>query len=239
MNLILFERAELDLPLPRADPRARHILEVLRRGNGDSFDVGLVNGPIGKAVIVQLGDAALSLTFTWSSTPPKADLITLLIGLPRPQTARDILRDATTIGVGAIHFVATERSDANYATSSLWTSGEWRRHCLAGAAQAFSTQVPTVTSGSSLDHALGALPTDCQRLAPDNYEATAPLSECHVLRDTPLTLAFGPERGWGPADRTALRSHGFILVHLGSRVLRSETAVVAALALVRARVGLM
>jgi RsmE family RNA methyltransferase len=52
-------------------------------------------------------------------------------------------------------------------------------------------------------------------------------------------LALGPERGWGPADRAALRAHGFTLVHLGPRVLRSETAVVAALTLVRAQLGLI
>jgi RsmE family RNA methyltransferase len=52
-------------------------------------------------------------------------------------------------------------------------------------------------------------------------------------------LALGPERGWGPADRAALRAYGFTLVHLGPRVLRSETAVIAALTLVRARLGLL
>ena len=41
------------------------------------------------------------------------------------------------------------------------------------------------------------------------------------------------------ADRTALRAHGFTLVHLGPRVLRSETAVVAALTLIRAKLGLL
>jgi RsmE family RNA methyltransferase len=46
-----------------------------------------------------------------------------------------------------------------------------------------------------------------------------------------LTLAFGPERGWGPADRAALRAAGFTLCSLGERVLRLETAVTAALAL--------
>jgi RsmE family RNA methyltransferase len=59
------------------------------------------------------------------------------------------------------------------------------------------------------------------------------------LGETPVVLALGPERGWGPADRAALRAHGFTLVHLGTRVLRSETAVIAALTLVRARLGLL
>jgi len=54
-----------------------------------------------------------------------------------------------------------------------------------------------------------------------------------------VILALGPERGWGPADRAELRGHGFTLAHLGERVLRAETAVVAALAILRARAGLI
>ena len=242
MNLILFEPAELSAPLPRTDPRAEHLLKVLRRSVGDTFDVGLVDGPLGKGTLEAVTADALTLAFTWGPPPPPPAPITLLIGLPRPQTARDILRDATTLGVAALHFVATERSDPNYAAATLWTSGAWRRHCLAGAAQAFATQLPTVTSDQSLATALTALPPallppNSTRLALDHYEAATALAVCHLLDDKPVVLAFGPERGWGPADRAALRAAGFALVHLGPRVLRSETAVVAALALVRARLG--
>lgn len=240
MNLILFELAELTAPLPHTDPRAEHILNVLRRQIGEAFDVGLIDGPLGKGTIAAISATALTVTYTWGPLPPPPDPITLLLGLPRPQTARDILRDATTLGVGAIHFVATERSDPNYAAATLWSSGEWRRHCLAGAAQAFATRLPAVTSNHTLATALAALPAAAtQRLALDNYEATCPLSECHIIGDTSVVLALGPERGWGPADRAELRAHGFTLVHLGSRVLRSETAVVAALTLVRAQLGLL
>ena len=43
MNLILCEPPELTVPLPRNDPRAEHILKVLRRQIGDTFDVGLTS----------------------------------------------------------------------------------------------------------------------------------------------------------------------------------------------------
>jgi RsmE family RNA methyltransferase len=236
---VLFEPDEVSRPLLRSDSRAEHVLKVLRRVPGDTFDAGLVNGPIGKATLTALEPTALLLTFAWGPPPPPADPITLLIGLPRPQTARDVLRDATTLGVGALRFVHTERSDANYATSSLWSSGEWRRHCLTGAAQAFTTRIPEVVAGSSLEATLADLPPGGTRLALDNYEATAALARCHVLPDTALTLALGPERGWGSGDRNALRAHGFTLVHLGPRVLRTETAVLAGLTLIRAHLGLL
>jgi RsmE family RNA methyltransferase len=50
-----------------------------------------------------------------------------------------------------------------------------------------------------------------------------------------VTVAIGPERGWGPGDRAILRAAGATLHHLGPRVLRVEMAVVAALSLVHAR----
>ena len=234
MNLVLFEPTELSAPLPRTDPRATHILDVLRRREGDTFDAGVVGGPLGKATLASVGAAALALDFAWNPPPAPLPPTALLIGLPRPQTARDILREATTLGATGIHFIATERADRNYAASTLWTSGEWRRHCLAGAAQAFDTRIPEVTWTHTLATVLSALPSAATRLALDNYEASVPLQKCNLMGDTSLVLALGPERGWGPADREALRAAGFTLAHLGTRVLRVETAVVAALAIARA-----
>lgn len=240
MNLVLFEAAELTAPLPRTDPRAAHILDVLRRREGDTFDAGTVNGPRGKATLAATTRDALTLAFTWDTPLPPLPPTTLLIGLPRPQTARDILRDATTLGATCIHFIATERADPNYATSTLWTSGEWRRHCLTGAAQAFDTRIPEVTWTHTLASALAFQPASSVRIALDNYESPASLRTCRLTSDKPsdsaggLVLALGPERGFGPSDRDALRAAGFTLAHLGSRVLRVETAVVAALAITRA-----
>jgi RsmE family RNA methyltransferase len=215
-----------------------HVLEVLRRQCGDRFDAGVVNGPRGKATLVSVADAGLELAFTWETGTPAPEPITLIVGLPRPQTARDVLRDATTLGVGALHFVRTERSDPNYQRSQLWSSGEWRRHVIAGAEQAFHTAIPEVTHTLTLAEALLGLPANTSRLALDNYEASAPLSTMQPAATTPAVLAVGGERGWTAADRATLREHGFTLVHLGGRVLRTETAVTASLTLLRARLGL-
>jgi len=245
VNLILFEPAETERPLPRSDPRAAHVLDVLRRREGDTFDAGLVDGPRGKATVFAIGAEALTLSFAWGPPPPPLDPITLIVGLPRPQTARKILQEATTLGVAAMHFVATEKSEASYAHSTLWSSGEWRRHVIAGAEQAFDTRLPQINWNRSLAEVVAALPPAATRLALDHYEAAAPLPGCHLIDDNragappaDTVLAFGPERGWSARDRTLLRANGFSLVHLGTRVLRTETAVVAAVALVKARLGL-
>ena len=240
MNLILFEPAELTAPRSLRDPRAAHLLGVLRRGVGGTFDCGLVNGPRGKATVVALDAVAVTLTFAWDTTPPPAPApITLLLGLPRPQTARDILRDATSLGVAALHFVATDKSDPNYAHSSLWSSGEWRRHLVIGAEQAFDTHLPVVSHSRPLSEVLTALPAPTTSLVLDNYESPSALSTCAFAPSQAVVLAFGPERGWSAAERDAFRARHFRFAHLGPRVLRTETAVIAAVALVRAGLGLL
>lgn len=237
MNIILFTPDEIARPLPRTDARAAHLLTILRRKPGDPFDCGLINGPRGKGTILRVDADSLTLSFWWGKEPPPPDPITLVVGLPRPQTARDILRDATTMGVAAMHFVLTERSERSYAQSTLWSAGEWQRQIISGAEQGFDTRVPAVKHGQSLAATLAALPDDSIRLALDNYEAAAPLGTCHVIRDKSVVLALGSERGWTVADRASLRAAGFTLVHLGARVLRTETAVIAALTLVKAARG--
>jgi RsmE family RNA methyltransferase len=247
VNLVLFTPTELDRPLPRGDRRAIHLLRVLRRREGGTFDAGLVNGPRGKGTLATVGPDALTLTFAWGAEPPPLDPLVLIIGLPRPQTARDILRDATSLGVTAMHFIATEKGESSYAQSQLWTSDEWRRHLVIGAEQAFDTRLPEVTHGCSLMDVIGRLSEGVVRVALDNYESAIPLGQCKVATHCSrnpgsppaVVLAVGSERGWSAAERAGLRGSGFILAHLGPRVLRTETAVTAAIAVMKARRGLM
>jgi 16S rRNA (uracil1498-N3)-methyltransferase len=239
LNLILFQPAEVDRPLPINDFRAAHLLNVLRRGPGDTFDVGLINGPLGKGTLREVTPDHLILEFRWGPPPPPPDPVILIIGLPRPQTARKILSEATSLGVTALHFVQASRTEPSYAESTLWRSGEWKRHLEAGAAQAFCTRVPAVSYGQSLAEAVSIMPSHNHRIALDNYEAPNRLSDCQLMRDIPVVCALGPERGWTTEDREILRANGFAFAHLGTRVLRLETAVVAALALLKASRGLM
>jgi len=237
VNIILFSPSEVELPLSRQDNRARHILAVLRRQPGDSFDVGLIDGPRGKATLVEVRDADLRLAFTWGQPPPPLAPIRLILGLPRPQTARDLLREGAALGVAGMDFVRTTRAEASYAQSSLWTSDEWRQLLTAGAAQAFCTRLPAVRHGHALADAIAALPAGCVRLALDNYEASAALADLALPAAPAVALALGAERGWSDDERALLREKEFRFVHLGARVLRMETACIAAVTLVKARQG--
>jgi RsmE family RNA methyltransferase len=203
---------------------------VLRRRVGDRFDAGIANGPRGTATVTAVTPEGVCFSFQAVAEPPPADPVTLVVALPRPQTARKILAEAAALGVAVLRFFPADKGEPGYASSTLW-DGEWRRHVAAGAAQAFDTRLPEVARDAGLAEALESLPAGCTRLALDNYEGAFRLGP---VSGRPLALAFGPERGWSPAERDLLRGRGFRLAHLGPRVLRTETAVVAALALAKA-----
>jgi RsmE family RNA methyltransferase len=145
-----------------------------------------------------------------------------------------------------LHFVTTERGEASYASSTLWSSGEWRRHLLAGAAQAFCTRLPDVSFGRTLADVIAELPPHATRVALDNYESPLSLkaaakppastNEPHAINQA-VVLALGSERGWTGPERDLLRANAFTLAHLGPRVLRTETACVASIAIVKSSLG--
>jgi 16S rRNA (uracil1498-N3)-methyltransferase len=238
VNLVLFEQGELDAPLAPDDPRARHVRETLKRTTGGSFDCGVVDGPRGRATIDADTPEGMRLVFTWSKEPPPLPPLWLIIGLPRPQTVRKVLREVTALGVARIMFFTSERSESSYAASSVWRSEEIRRHLKNGAAQAFCTRLPEVCQVDSLEAAVELTTAAAHKFALDIYEAGAPLAEFDA-GGVPVVLAVGSERGWTGRERALLRATEYTLVHLGPRVLRTETASVAGLTLLRAKMGLL
>ena len=230
MNLILFETAAERAILPDDDPRTTHVREILRLKVGDAFDVAVANGPRGKATVLENCSEGMSLGFTWEQSV-RDDLfpIRLLVGLPRPQTARKILEQAAALGAGAMDFFGTDKGEPSYADSKLWTTDEWKRHLTRGVEQAFCSFIPKVRHWRNLEAVLDDLSQSDGRLALDLYEADAPLSTDAVAGKESIILAVGPESGWSPRERDLLREAEFSLLHLGERVLRQETACLTAL----------
>ena len=233
VNIILFEESEVDTPFKREDPRVVHLLEVLRRTPGDETDVGLVNGPRGKAVLRSVDDDQVVLDFRWAEEPEPLLPIDLIVGLSRPQTSRKILQEVTSLGVRRILFVATDRGERSYETSKLWTTDEWRQCIRSGVEQAFSTRFPEVQFGLTLIDGIDAMDGLPNRICLDNYEATGSLRDA-TGGHAAAVLAIGSERGWSAKERDLFRSHGFELAHLGQRPLRTETAAIAAVSIVAA-----
>ncbi|OUU41630.1 MAG: hypothetical protein CBC16_04835 [Verrucomicrobia bacterium TMED56] len=232
LNLVLLPKQVTQAKWSISDPRAVHILEVLKVGLGDEIDFAVENGPLGKGKLETLGDEFLELSFKWESLANKDFLpVCLLIGLSRPQTCRKILDQGSTMGVQEFHFFGTDRGEPSYASSPLWTTDEWKVRIRKGVEQAFSSFMPTCMLHQDLKSVLGNLTTKKKslRIGLDNYEGTSRFGTDLLSPVETVELAVGAERGWSRQERNLLRENGFKLQHLGERVLRVETAVVAAL----------
>lgn len=230
MNIVLFEPSEIGKPLPRDDDRSNHITEILSRRVGDRFDAGVVNGLRGKGTVTAIHDDRIEFEFDGAIEEPELYPIDLVVGMTRPQTCRKILRDATAMGVQRIFFVATEKGEPSYSSSKLWTTEEWRRQLVAGAAQAFTTRIPNVSIDLSIEETMTLVQSANTKVALDNYEASSSLAKIAGSKGA-VALAVGAERGWSSAERDLLRKNEFELAHLGIRPLRTETAIVAGLAI--------
>jgi 16S rRNA (uracil1498-N3)-methyltransferase len=80
------------------------------------------------------------------------------------------------------------------------------------------------------------LPPDATRLLLDP-EAPRAAGQLPLQGDGHLVLAIGPEGGWSPRDRATLQDAGFVGMRLGPRILRTETAGLAAIAALQSRHG--
>ncbi len=232
VNLVLITAEEAKSGLPPDDARSRHLRETVGLAVGGMFHVGVENGLRGIATITAVAPK-LSFTVAWENSPQARLPLTVLVGLPRPQTAKKVLHDLASLGAARIIFFESAKGDPGYLTSSLWKDGEWREHVLKGTEQACSTLVPEVTRVASLAAALIGLDANAWKLALDPYEATgAPEISAPAKA---AVLAIGPERGFAEEERAALRGAGFAFAHLGDRILRVEAAALVGGALMLAQ----
>lgn len=214
------------------DARARHLRETVGLAVGGTFHVGVENGRRGIATVTALAPR-LTFAVAWEKTAQARLPLTVLVGLPRPQTAKKVLHDLASLGAARLVFFESEKGDPGYLTSSLWKDGEWREHVLKGTEQACSTLVPEVARVGSLAEALRLADPSAWKLALDPYEASgAPELAAPA---TAAVLAIGPERGFGDGERRALRAAGFGFAHLGDRILRVEAAALVGGALMLAQ----
>lgn len=239
MNIILFENKPNFIP--RTDQRALHIRKILKLETGDSFRAGIIDGPVG--IVTILGHDEKGYDVEWRETGPPVGLypLTLIAGFVRPISAKRILREAASLGVGRLVFTVTDTGERSYLEANLWKSGEYRDYLINGLQTAGATKLPRVDLCRDVHEAVsagleGALfesmqgPNDPLRLLLDNRGDGAGIAE-KELRDRPVVIAVGSERGWSDREREVFLQAHFEPVRIGQRVLRTETACTAGAAL--------
>jgi len=242
MNMILFE----SLPeqksgvyrLHRKDPRAEHIVKVLRLKPGDTFSMGLVNGPSGRASVLSYDIDTLQ--FSWAPEKPPGILhpVILLVGCVRPICMRRILREAASLGVQEIWVSGTELGEKSYLEADLWKKHRYRSFLIDGAQQAADTVIPDLRMFNTVERAAD----EAGSLAGTKILLDIQEGAFRFVNDSkprsPAVLAVGSERGWSSSERELFRRSGdWEVRRLGERTLRTETTCSAATALLLAQMG--
>ena len=218
---------------------AVHLSRVLRLTVGDECVLFNGDGRDYAARITTLGKRELRVSISGATAIDNESplRITLLQGVARGEKMDLILQKATELGVNAIAPLWSQRSevklDAERAEKRL---AHWRGVVTSACEQCGRARVPDVAAPVALAAALVALPSGGLRLILDP-EGELALAALAVESDAHVALAVGPEGGWSPADREQLRAGGFRGLKLGPRILRTETAGLAAIAALQARLG--
>jgi len=232
-DLVLSPGAEVTLP----EAAAHHAVSVLRLQPGDALN--LFNGEGGEysASIVAVNKRetrARLLAFHATERESPVD-ITLALGISAGERMDYSLQKATELGVAAIQPLATERSVVKLAGERADKRLQhWQHVVIAACEQCGRNRVPAVAPVQKLFAFLANVDRG-KRLLLLSPDAATPLKR--VAPATGVILLVGAEGGLAPAEYQAAAASGFEPVGLGPRVLRTETAPIAALAVLQALWG--
>lgn len=233
MNIILFEGEPF---FPRGDERFSHITKVLHKGVGDSFQAGILDGPAGQAVIREMDSNGLFFSFFPENPPEPLFPVWLLVGFPRPIQLKRLLRSVSSMGAAGILLTGTDLGEKSYRSSGVFERGTVRASLIDGAMQSGFSTVSEIHSfdsvAESLEFAEGRFPRG-KRVVLDIGQDSLPFrmeNFGEINAGAPLLLAVGSERGWSAQERDLFSARGWVVRHLGKRIMRTETAVVAGLA---------
>ncbi len=229
MNLLLLEPDDLRAPgLARIQGRRlRHAQEVLNSQGGDTLRVGVIGGGMGTGRVRAITASHLDLEFEASELPPPKVPLTLLLALPRPKVLNRVLASATSLGVARIILLNAWKVEKAYWKSPRMSPENLREQLILGLEQARDTMLPEVELARLfrpfVEDRLPALVSPGRAWVADPSGSRP----CPRAMVGPSLLAIGPEGGWIPGELESLERAGLEPVHLGPRILRTETALAA------------
>jgi 16S rRNA (uracil1498-N3)-methyltransferase len=227
--------------------QAHYLVAVMRQGAGD--EIAVFNGRDGewRARLTEVSRRACRLEPLEHLRPqPPAGELELLVALVKRARLETIVEKAVELGVARIGLLTTRRTNADHARLS-----RLQAIAVEAAEQTGRLDVPAVEGPHALARRLDAWPQGRRLLfcdeagddpqAPwggDHGRARPVLEALRAAPPGPWSVLIGPEGGFDPAERARLRELAWVTpVTLGPRILRADTAAIAALTLWQAALG--
>jgi 16S rRNA (uracil1498-N3)-methyltransferase len=235
--------------------QAQHLARVLRAQPGQIFDV-VANGFLHRAEITSVSDSEVAFLLHEELEADAALPIHLLLAVFKFDHFEWAIEKATELGVARITPILARRTEKHLALAAPKRAERWRRIALESAKQSRRTNIPEIPDPTPLSHALTAETAKIRILLSETEQtltlasalgAPALASQTRERADalgapgldfetweggaTDLALAIGPEGGWTPEEMALFTEHQWTHVTLGPRILRAETAAIAAIAI--------
>jgi 16S rRNA (uracil1498-N3)-methyltransferase len=237
--------------------QAAHLARVLRAQSGQVYDI-VANGFLHRAEITSVSDTEVRFTLHEELEADAALPIHLLLAVFKFDHFEWAVEKATELGVARLTPILARRTEKHLAHAAAKRVERWRRIALEASKQSRRTDIPEIADPIPLTTALPAetlpirillseteqnlhLASALSNWEPADYESAALTTETVSVphpsqsegwdANTPLALAIGPEGGWAPDEISLFTTHNWTHVTLGPRILRAETAAIAALAI--------
>jgi len=201
---------------------------LLQLFNGDGYDYPATLQQCGREAVVTLTDSAQVVA---RDSPLQ---ITLAQGISRGERMDWVIQKGVELGVTQIAPLITERTVVRL-NSERWQKRQqhWQGVLIGACEQSGRARVPTLLAPQSLSawlqQPVSAAALLLDPLASEGLPALPPSAE--------VTLLIGPEGGLSEGERALARAAGYRGLRLGPRILRTETAALAALAVLQAQWG--
>jgi 16S rRNA (uracil1498-N3)-methyltransferase len=244
LDVALIEHAEIELP-----PDVAHqVRDVLRASLGDTIHLLDGRGAAYPAEIVSL-DRRRVVARVSRPLPPRDDFpvrFVLCQGMLKAAKFEWVLQKATELGVSAIQPLLTERAVAATEMTGEARQRRWQRILAEALEQCGGDRLPELGTPRPLMHGLAQMPPDALAIFPWEEATGAPLRAtlaeavsarggAHAI--TEVRIFIGPEGGFSAGEAALAQRHGALLVTLGARILRAETAALVATTLALDAVG--
>jgi 16S rRNA (uracil1498-N3)-methyltransferase len=218
---------------------AHHLGRVLRAQQGQLYE--LSDGQrvrLGRIEQVSRDRIDFALLDEIPAHPPAID-VALLLSVVKFDAFEWALEKATELGVSTIVPLASARSDKTLLVAAGKRAERWKKILAEASQQSRRVRVPVLQAVSEPAQAFRAQAAGAAKIMLSERPDAPALRQ--ILQSEPTrkqaVLAIGPEGGWTDAEFADAQTHGFREASLGKLILRTETAVVAALASINYALG--
>jgi len=221
--------------------QAVHLARVLRAQPGQVFDI-VANGFLHRGEITAASELEVLFTLHEELASDAALPIHLLLAVFKFDHFEWAIEKATELGVARITPIFARRTEKHLALAAPKRVDRWRRIALESAQQSRRTDIPEIAEPTPLAAALER-ETAPRRILLSETEQSLTLAAAltQTATESPLgvavAIAIGPEGGWTPEEMFLFTEHNWTHVTLGPRILRAETAAIAAIAIAAAHLA--